>query len=90
MLLPQAGLGAGLGKEIVRGLAENGYEVLLGARSEKLGKEAAVDLASVGMVHFLQLDVTSEVSIEAAAQEVKRRYGHLDVLVSFHSMRSIS
>ena len=71
----------GIGKEIVRGLAKQGFTVLLGARKPQLGEAAAAELASDGHVIFQQLDVTDAKSVSAAAAAVKVKHGHLDVLV---------
>lgn len=76
------GANKGIGKAIVRGLAQKGMTVLLGARDPERGMQAAEELSSNGTVHFLQLDVTDEASVRAAAQEVATRYGKLDVLVN--------
>ena len=72
----------GIGKEIVRGLAKQGFVVLLGARKAELGEAAATELSKDGEVHFQQLDVTDAASVRAAAAAVHDKYGHLDVLVS--------
>lgn len=72
----------GIGKEIVRALAKEGFTVLLGARKPDLGEAAAAELAKDGQVYFQQLDVTDAASVHAAAAAVKEKYGHLDVLVS--------
>ena len=77
-----SGANKGIGKEIARGLAKQGFTVLLGARKQELGGAAAAELAKDGQVHFQQLDVTDVQSVTAAAAAIKKKYGCLDVLVS--------
>ncbi|MGW5110165.1 SDR family oxidoreductase [Nocardia sp. NPDC004123] len=68
----------GIGREVCRQLAELGFTVLLGARSEEAGKTAA---AEVGAFPLL-LDVTDNASVVAAAREVEGVHGRLDVLIN--------
>ena len=77
------GANKGLGRETARRLADRGWTVLLGARDPERGRAAAADLATGGAdVRFLALDVTDDASVDAAADEVARTVGHLDVLVN--------
>ncbi|GLH73973.1 short-chain dehydrogenase [Geothrix limicola] len=69
------GAARGLGREVARRLAEEGYTVLAGVRDPSKMK-------SLPGVEILPLDVTDETAILAAADAVKRRYGRLDVLVN--------
>ncbi len=76
------GANKGIGKEIARGLASNGYRVLLGARREEAGSAAAQDLSEAGEVGFLSLDVLDPKSVTRAAEAIREKFGRLDVLVS--------
>lgn len=76
------GANKGIGKAIVRGLARAGFTVLLGARNAERGIAAAKELANDGTVRFIQLDVTDEASVRAAAEVIEREFGRLDVLVN--------
>jgi NAD(P)-dependent dehydrogenase (short-subunit alcohol dehydrogenase family) len=77
------GANKGIGRETARRLAATGWTVWLGARDAELGKAAATDLAADGDdVRFLQLDVTSDTSVEAAVDTVRSESGSLDVLVN--------
>ena len=76
------GANKGLGREIVRQLAQLGMTVYLGARDQAKGMEAAAELASEGEVRFVQLDVTDENSVKAAVARIDAECGRLDVLVN--------
>jgi NAD(P)-dependent dehydrogenase (short-subunit alcohol dehydrogenase family) len=70
------GANKGLGKATAR-LAELGHTVYVGARDADRGRAAAAELG----VPWLQLDVTDDASVDAAAAELTRREGKLDILV---------
>lgn len=72
------GANKGIGFETVRRLVEADYRVYLGARNAVLGKAAANAIGAI----FVELDVTSDESVDAAAAHVKRADGRLDVLVN--------
>lgn len=71
------GANKGLGLETAKRLVAEGHEVWMGARDTQLGEEAARTLNA----RFVQLDVTEDVSVEAAAALVART-GGLDVLIN--------
>ncbi len=70
----------GIGLAIVRGLAKQGYVVLIGTRSLERGQEAAANLE--GNVIPVQLDVTNQAHIEALITSIGSEYGRLDVLIN--------
>lgn len=77
------GANKGMGFETARQLGERGGVVLVGARDEGRGGKAADALVDHGVTAVpLRLDVTDPASVAAAAAEVERRYGRLDVLVN--------
>lgn len=77
------GSNKGLGLETSRGLAKQGYTVIVTARDASKGKEAIKDLSSTGAkVAFHVLDVARQDHIEAIAKYVTSEYGRLDVLVN--------
>jgi NAD(P)-dependent dehydrogenase (short-subunit alcohol dehydrogenase family) len=77
------GANKGIGKEISRQLAAKGVFVLMGARDRERGEKAVADLQAHGLpVEFIQIDVTSQTSVDHAAAEVERRHGRLDILVN--------
>ena len=61
------------------------YHVLIGSRSTAKGLDAASILKKLpikGSVDAVQIDVTDDVSVDAAAVHVAEKYGRLDVLVN--------
>lgn len=77
------GANKGLGFETARQLAEKDYTVLIGARDESRGAEAAEKLKSEGFdAEFVKIDATDTNTINAAAQLVSEKYGKLDVLIN--------
>ncbi|MGB6691226.1 MAG: SDR family oxidoreductase [Terracidiphilus sp.] len=74
----------GIGLEISRNLNNAGCVVLLGARDVERGQQAVRQLgqAGPGDVHFIEIDVTRQDTITAAAQQIESRYGRLDILVN--------
>jgi NAD(P)-dependent dehydrogenase (short-subunit alcohol dehydrogenase family) len=77
------GANKGIGKETARDLAARGFTVLLGARDHGRGTAAVDDLRAGGAdAHVVQLDVTDEASVTAAATSVTERFGRLDILVN--------
>jgi NAD(P)-dependent dehydrogenase (short-subunit alcohol dehydrogenase family) len=77
------GANKGIGFEIARQLGEQGTLVLVGARDEVRGKEAARTLADLGIPAMpVLIDVTDPASVADAARLIEREYGHLDILVN--------
>ncbi len=74
------GANKGIGFAIASQLAEKNYRVFLTARKARAGKEAAERIG--GETSFIQLDVTDEVSIKAAANAFGARHDSLDVLIN--------
>jgi NAD(P)-dependent dehydrogenase (short-subunit alcohol dehydrogenase family) len=77
------GANKGIGFEAARGIAKEGYILLLAARNPAAGRQAAANLAQEGLdVRFVALDVTRAESISAAAARIEADFGKLDVLVN--------
>ncbi|MBS7567037.1 SDR family NAD(P)-dependent oxidoreductase [Mucilaginibacter sp. Bleaf8] len=74
------GANQGVGNEIAKALAANGYVVYLGSRKLKNGEEAAAEIGENAKA--IQLDVTQQQSINAAIERIGNEYGRLDLLVN--------
>lgn len=84
------GANKGIGYETARQLGERGMTVLVGARDYARGSEAEKQLKEEGIdARFVQLDVTDENSVKAAAAVVEREFGRLDVLVNNAGVPSV-
>ncbi len=74
------GANKGIGLQIAKDLAGHGLTVLVGSRDIEKGEAAA---KSVGEdAQAIQLDVTDQASIAAAAERIRKEFGRLDVLVN--------
>jgi NAD(P)-dependent dehydrogenase (short-subunit alcohol dehydrogenase family) len=76
-----SGANRGIGREVVRQLAERGYTVVLGARNLQKGQEAARELGNHNVV-ALALDVADDKSVSEFISEVEQKFGRVDVLVN--------
>jgi NAD(P)-dependent dehydrogenase (short-subunit alcohol dehydrogenase family) len=72
------GANKGLGRETARRLIELGHTVVIGARDPEAGAEAAEALHA----RFVPIDVTDDASVAAAAADVEKHEGRVDVLVN--------
>jgi NAD(P)-dependent dehydrogenase (short-subunit alcohol dehydrogenase family) len=75
------GANRGIGREVVRQLADDGYLAVLGSRDPGKGERAAAELGLDGVV-ARQLDVSDDQSVREAARWVEDSYGGVDVLVN--------
>lgn len=77
------GANKGIGLETARQLAQQGFHIIVAARSLPQAEQAVAQLEGAGFsAEALQLDVTDSVSIAAAAAAVQRAHPQLDVLVN--------
>ncbi|HVO30195.1 MAG TPA: SDR family NAD(P)-dependent oxidoreductase [bacterium] len=74
----------GIGQQVCRELASEGWDVLLAARDPKKGEHAASRLRKEtgGRVKSVELDVTSEESIATAARKLKDGAIRIDAIVN--------
>jgi NAD(P)-dependent dehydrogenase (short-subunit alcohol dehydrogenase family) len=73
------GANQGIGLQIAKDLVTHGFIVLVGSRDLERGEAAAKEVGP--HAHALQLDVTDQASIAAAAERVRNEFGRLDVLM---------
>ncbi len=78
------GANKGIGFEVVKQLAQQGFFVYLGSRDAEKGKAAVEQLKSEGVssVEAIALDVTSDESVKAARTVLGGKIQVLDVLVN--------
>lgn len=74
------GANQGVGFQIAKALAANGYKVYVGARSLKNGEKAAAEIGT--NAYAIQLDVTQPSTIRATANHIEKEHGRLDLLVN--------
>jgi NAD(P)-dependent dehydrogenase (short-subunit alcohol dehydrogenase family) len=73
------GANQGIGLQIAKDLVAHGFVVLVGSRDLQRGETAAKGIGPDA--YALQLDVTDQDSITAAAARVRNEFGRLDVLI---------
>jgi len=77
------GASSGIGAATARWLADEGHQLVVGARRlERLQSLATEIRASGGKVDIHALDVTQQASVEAFAYAALSRYGRIDVMIN--------
>ncbi len=77
------GANKGIGLATARQLAKRGVLVLLGSRDPDRGARAAAGLSTEGItVHPIVIDITSDASVQHAADYIAGEFGRLDSLVN--------
>ncbi|MBB4637634.1 SDR family NAD(P)-dependent oxidoreductase [Longimicrobium terrae] len=74
------GANQGIGLQIAKQLVAHGLTVLVGARDLEKGRAAAREIGEGA--HAIQIDVTNQASIAAAAGRIRGEFGRLDVLMN--------
>src|SRR5438105_1692807 len=74
------GANQGVGLQVAKELAASGVTVFVGSRNFERGEAAAKEVGQGGIA--IQLDVTDEASIAAAAARIRQQFGRLDLLVN--------
>jgi len=74
------GANQGVGFQIAKSLADNGYIVYVGSRNLSNGEKAAAEIG--GTSNAIQLDVTQQSTISAAVEQIEKESGRLDLLVN--------
>lgn len=73
------GANQGIGLQIAKELSKHDFTVLVGSRNHGRGEAAAREVGPAA--HAIQIDVTDQDSIKAAAARVRQEFGRLHVLV---------
>ena len=77
------GANKGIGREVAGQLARKGFHVFVAARNPDAGRKAADEIGKQsGKATFIEVDVTDNASVRAAAREFSKIADHLDVLVN--------
>ncbi|SHN41876.1 SDR family oxidoreductase [Chitinophaga sp. CF418] len=78
------GANKGIGFEVAKILAQQGFFVYLGSRNPANGSTAVEKLKAEGLsnIEAVQLDVTDQKSVDAARKTIGEKNGVLDVLVN--------
>lgn len=75
------GGGAGLGRAVAQRFAAEGGRVVIAEVDERRGRETVESIRSRDAeVTFIKTDVAEEVEVIALAEEVRKRYGSIDIL----------
>lgn len=86
------GANKGIGLEMARQLAKKDWFVFIGSRNMERGVEAVKTLNTEGIttVEAIQLDVTSQASVEAARMAIGRKTDVLDILINNAGINGIA
>lgn len=78
----------GLGFEISKAFGEANASVLVNGRSESNLRDAVSAITSTGGIAIpLQCDISDEIEVEQAFEQIRHEYGRLDILVNNVGMR---
>lgn len=75
-----SGANTGVGFQIAKALADNGYTVYVGSRDLQKGEAAAIAIG--GQAKAIQLDITDAKSIDVAVVRIESEFGYLTLLVN--------
>jgi NAD(P)-dependent dehydrogenase (short-subunit alcohol dehydrogenase family) len=75
-----SGANTGVGFQIAKALADNGYIVYAGSRDLQKGETAVAEIG--GLSKAIQLDITDSDSISSAVEKIQSEYGYLTLLVN--------
>lgn len=75
-----SGANTGVGFQIAKALAENGYTVYAGSRDLQKGETAVAEIGANAKA--IQLDITNSDSVQSAVQKIESEFGYLTLLVN--------
>lgn len=76
------GAARGIGKGVAASLLRAGWSVVLTDVDEPAGQAAAEELARLGTVEFIVMDVSDEASVMACIERIEDDFGQIDGLVN--------
>jgi len=76
------GGGSGIGLAGAEELLKAGARVVISGRTEKTNKEAEKKLKALGDAEAIRLDVADKKAVNAAAADIEKRHGRIDILVA--------
>lgn len=76
------GGGSGIGLAGAEELVKAGARVVISGRTEKTNREAEKKLKALGDAESIQLEVSDKKAVFAAAADIEKRHGRIDVLVT--------
>ncbi len=76
------GGGSGIGLAGAEELVKAGARVVISGRTEKTNKEAEKKLKALGEAESVQLEVSDKKAVQAAAADIEKRHGRIDILVT--------
>ena len=76
------GGGSGIGLAGAVELLKAGARVVISGRTEKTNREAEKKLKALGDAEAIRLDVADKKAVNAAAADIEKRHGRIDILVA--------
>jgi NAD(P)-dependent dehydrogenase (short-subunit alcohol dehydrogenase family) len=76
------GGGSGIGLAGAEELVKAGVRVVISGRTEKTNREAEKKLKALGDAEAVQLEVSDKKAVFAAAADIEKRHGRIDILVT--------
>ncbi len=76
------GGGSGIGLAGAEELVRAGARVVISGRTEKTNREAERKLKALGEAESVQLEVSDKKAVAAAAADIEKRHGRIDILVT--------
>lgn len=70
----------GLGLEVVKAMASDGYKVLLGCRDLNTGREIAQNIP--GNIQAVKIDLSESNALRDEANDILNQYGTVDILIN--------
>lgn len=76
------GGGSGIGLAGAEELVKAGARVVISGRTERTNREAEKKLRALGEAEAVQLEVSDRKAVQAAAADIEKRHGRIDILVT--------